>query len=110
MLIVTLNEECLVVLTNQLPNKEKDLGSFIGPCTNKGVNGEKALANLGVSINLMPYKIFQKIGLEEPKLTTMTLQLANHSICHPRGIIEDVSMKVDKFIFPVEFVILDLDD
>lgn len=57
----------------------------------------------------MPYKIFQKLGLSELKLTKMTLQLANRSACHPMGIIEDILVKVDRFIFPVDFVILNLE-
>lgn len=56
----------------------------------------------------MPYKIFQKLGFGEPKNTKITLLLADMSTLHPRGIIEDVLMKVVKFIFPVDFVILDL--
>jgi len=77
---------------------------------NRGTCDEKALADLGASINLMPYKFFQKLGLGEPKATNMTLQLADRSIRQPKSIIEDVLVKVDKFIFPVYFVMLDIDD
>ena len=58
----------------------------------------------------MPYKIFQKLGLGKLKPSTITLQLDYRFICHPRGMIEDILVKVDKFIFPVDFVILDLDE
>ena len=57
---------------------------------------------------MMPYNVFQKLGLGELKPTRMSIQLADKSIKHPRGIIEDVLVKVDKFIFPVDFVILDM--
>ena len=80
---VTLNEVCSVVLTNQIPTKEKDPGSFIVPCTIGGVVDEKALADLKESINLTLVENFQKLGLGEPKPTIMTLQLADFSIHHP---------------------------
>ncbi|KAK5840098.1 hypothetical protein PVK06_008970 [Gossypium arboreum] len=58
----------------------------------------------------MPYKMFKQLGLGEPKSTRMSIQLADRSIKYPRGIIEDVLVKVDKFIFPVDFVMLDMDE
>ena len=70
---VTFGEECSVVLSNQLPKQEKDLRSFVIPHTIEGVVNEKTLVDLGASINLITYKIFQKLGLGEPKLMTMTL-------------------------------------
>ena len=78
--MVTLSEECSAILTNQIPKNGKDPESFIVPCTIGGVIDEKALAGLGTSINMMAYKIFQNLELGEPKLTTMTLQLADRSI------------------------------
>ena len=67
----------------------------------------KVLCDLGASINLMPMSIFKKLGIGEARPTTVTLQLADRSITHPEGKIEDVLVKVDKFIFPVDFIILD---
>ncbi|XP_073017839.1 uncharacterized protein [Primulina eburnea] len=64
----------------------------------------------GASINLMPFSIFRKLELGEVKPTTITLQLADRSLTYPRGIVEDVLVKVDKFIFPVDFVILDMEE
>ena len=71
---------------------------------------KKALADLGASINLMPYKMFKQLGLGEPKPTRMSIQLADRTIRFPRGIIEDVLVKIDKFIFLVDFVVLDMDE
>lgn len=88
--MMTLSEECLAILTKKLPKKEKDLGSFVIPCTIGGVVDEKVLADQGVSINLIPYKFFQRLGLGDPQPMKMTLQLAYRSIRYPRGIIEDV--------------------
>ena len=58
----------------------------------------------------MPLSVFRKLGLEEVKPTTISLQLADRSIKYPRGVIEDVLVKVDKFIFPADFIVLDMDE
>ena len=50
----------------------------------------------------MPLPILQKLGLKEPTPSNVTLQLADRSIAYPRGVLEDVLVKVDKFIFPVD--------
>ncbi|GJU67900.1 reverse transcriptase domain-containing protein, partial [Tanacetum coccineum] len=63
---------------------------------------------LGASISLMPYTMYKKLGLGEPKATRMSLELADRSIQYPRGIIKDVLIKVDKFVLPIDFVILDM--
>ena len=71
---------------------------------------EKALADLEASINFIPYKLSKKLGLGEPKPTKMSIQLVDRSVKYPKGIIENVLVKIDKFIFPVDFVILDMDE
>ncbi|KAA3470605.1 protein kinase 2B, chloroplastic-like [Gossypium australe] len=58
----------------------------------------------------MPYKMFKQLGLEKPKHTRMSIQLVDRTIRYPRGIIEDVLLKIDEFIFPVNFVVLDMDE
>ncbi|GKG22575.1 reverse transcriptase domain-containing protein, partial [Tanacetum coccineum] len=68
-----------------------------------------ALANLGASINLMPLSIWKKLSLLELTPTRMTLELANRSFAYPVGVAEDVFVKVGKFYFPVEFVVVDYD-
>ena len=65
------------------------------------------MIDLGASVNLLPYHVYLKLGLGEMKPTQMTLQLADRSVKIPRGVIEDVLIEVDKFIYPVDFVILD---
>ncbi|KAK5785997.1 hypothetical protein PVK06_040621 [Gossypium arboreum] len=107
---VELNEECSAILQNKLPTKLKDPGSFTIPCLIGSLNVEKALADLGASINLMPYKMFKQLGLGEPKPTMMSIQLVDRSNKYPRDIIEDVLVTVDKFIFLVDFVVLDMDE
>ncbi|GKV41179.1 hypothetical protein SLEP1_g48746 [Rubroshorea leprosula] len=108
--MVKLNEECSAILQNKLPPKLKDPGSFSIPCIIGNVNFDKALCDLGASINLMPFHVFRKLGLGEPTPTTVSLQLANRSIKYPRRVVEDVLVKVDKFIFPIDFIVLDMEE
>jgi len=68
---------------------------------------EKALLDLGASVNLLPYWVYLQLGLGELKPTSMTLQLTDRSVKVPQGIIEDVLIKVDKFYFPMDFIVLD---
>ncbi|KAL0458600.1 UNVERIFIED_CONTAM: hypothetical protein Slati_0487200 [Sesamum latifolium] len=107
---VKLNEECSSILQNKLPPKLKDPRSFSIPCTIGEINFEKALCDPGASINLMPYSIFAKLGMHELTSTIVTLQLADRSIKYPRGIIKDVLVKVGKFVIPVDFVVLDMEE
>ena len=107
---VNLTEECSAILQRKLPQKLKDPGSFTIPCTIGNAIFERALCDLGASINLMPLSIFKRLGLGEARPTTITLQLADRSLKHPRGIIEDVLVKVDKFIFPADFIVLDMEE
>ena len=106
---VKLTEECCAILPRKLPQKVKDSGSFTIPCTIGDSTFDKALCDLGASINLMPLSVFRKLGLEEVTPTTISLQMVDRSLTFPRGIIEDVLVKVDKFIFPVDFVVLDME-
>ncbi|KAK1429674.1 hypothetical protein QVD17_11888 [Tagetes erecta] len=107
---VILNEECSAILQNKLPQKMKDPGSFTIPCLIGSLSVNNALADLGASINLMPYSLFQKLDLGEPQPTRMSIQLADRSVKYPRGIIENMLVRVGKFVFPVDFVILDMDE
>ncbi|GJX52881.1 reverse transcriptase domain-containing protein [Tanacetum coccineum] len=105
---VTMNERCSAVLLNKLPSKEKDPGSFTIPCDIGHLHINNALADLGASISLMPYTMYEKLGLGKPNLTRMILELADRSIQYPRGIAEKVLIKIDKFVLPIDFVILDM--
>ncbi|XP_039145572.1 uncharacterized protein LOC120282792 [Dioscorea cayenensis subsp. rotundata] len=107
---VALPRNCSAMIQRKLPKKLTDPGSFIIPCVIGEGMQEKALANFGASINVMPYKLFLKLGLEDMRPTRMTIQLADWSIKKPRGVVEDVLVRVDKLIIPVDFVILDMDD
>ena len=103
---VLLTEKCSSILQKKLPPKLKDPGGFTIPCTIGDFNFDKVLCDLGASVNLMPLSIFRRLGLGEVKPTTVSLQLVDKSIKHPRGVIENVLVKVDKFIFLADFIIL----
>ena len=107
---VNLIEECSAILQRKLPQKLKDPGSFTIPCTIGNAIFERALCDLGASINLMPLSIFKRLGLGEARPTTVTLHLADRSLKHPREVIEDVLVKVDMFIFPADFIVLDMEE
>ncbi|KAK0575254.1 hypothetical protein LWI29_036038 [Acer saccharum] len=108
--MVALTEECSAILQNKLPPKLKDPGKFTIPCTIGHVEFGSTLIDSGASINLMSYSVFKKLGMGEVKPTRVTLQLADRSIKHPYGVLEDVLMKVGKFYFPVDFVILYMEE
>nr|GEX03364.1 reverse transcriptase domain-containing protein [Tanacetum cinerariifolium] len=104
-----LNEHCSVILLKKLPEKLKDLGKFLIPCDFPGMDECLALANLGASINLMPLSVWKKLSLPGLSPTCMTLELTDRSISRPVGVAEDVSVKVGKFHFPADFVVVDFD-
>ncbi|GJR59891.1 reverse transcriptase domain-containing protein [Tanacetum coccineum] len=105
---ITMNERCSTILLNKLPSKEKEPGSFTIPCDISQLHINNALADLGASISLMPYTMYEKLSLGEPNATRIRLELTDRSIQYPRGIVENVLIKVDKFVLPIDFVILDM--
>lgn len=105
---ISLSENCSAILQKKLPPKLKDPGAFTIPCSIGPVNIGRALCDLGASINLMPLSMMKKLGCGEPKPTRMTLTLADRSISHPFGVLEDVLVKVNELVFPADFVILDM--
>ena len=108
--IVNLIETCSVVIKRGLPEKIKDPGSFTIPCTIREFEFQKALCDSGASINLMPYSVAKKLSLGQITPTTVTLQMADRTLAKPEGIIKDVLVKVGKFIFPADFIILDMEE
>ena len=102
-----LTEHVSAIIQSKYPVKYKDPGS---PTISVNIGGnciDKSLLDLGASVNLMPYSVYKKIGLGELKPTNITLSLADRSVKIPKGIVEDVLVKIDKFYYPVDFVVLD---
>ena len=102
-----LTEQVSAIIQSKTPVKYKDPGS---PTISVNIGGtciDKALLDLGASVNLLPYSVYKQLGLGELKPTNITLSLVDRSVEIPKGIIEDVLLKVDKFYYPVDFVVLD---
>ncbi|GJT11842.1 reverse transcriptase domain-containing protein [Tanacetum coccineum] len=106
---ILLCENCSVMLIKKLPEKLRDPGKFLIPCNFSGMDVCHALADLGASINLMPLSIWKKLSLPELTPTWMTLELADRSITRPKGVAEDVFVKVGSFHFPTDFVVVDFE-
>ncbi|PIN09422.1 DNA-directed DNA polymerase [Handroanthus impetiginosus] len=106
--MVALTEECSAIIQNKIPPKLKDPGSFTISCTIDTHFSGRVLCDLGASINLMPYSIYCILGLREAKPANITLQLADRSLTYPKRVIENILVKVDKFIFPADLVVLDM--
>ncbi|GJX73116.1 reverse transcriptase domain-containing protein [Tanacetum coccineum] len=104
-----MNEKFFSCHLNKLPKKLGDPGQFLIPCEFSGINTCNALADLGASINLMPYSVWKTLSLPELTPTCMTLELADRSISEPIGIAEDVYVTVGKFQFPADFVVVDFE-
>ncbi|GJW05118.1 reverse transcriptase domain-containing protein [Tanacetum coccineum] len=106
---IPLNENCSAMLLKKLPENLGDPGKFLIPCNFPVMDVCYALADLGVSINLMPLSFWKKLSLPELTPTRMTLVLVDRSITHPKGLAEDVYVKVGKFHFPTDFVVVDFE-
>ncbi|GJT16526.1 reverse transcriptase domain-containing protein [Tanacetum coccineum] len=104
-----LNEHCSAVILNKLPEKLGDPGRFLIPCKFPRMDECLALADLGASINLMPFSVWKKLNLPDLTPTCMTLELADRSISRPIGIAKDVNVKVGVFQFPADFVVVDFE-
>ena len=108
--IVNLTATCSAVIKKEFLEKMKDLGSFTIPCIIGGVQFQKALRDSGASINLMPLSVAKQLSLGEFIPTTITLQMADISMVKPKGVLEDVLVTIGKFVFPVKFIILDMEE
>ncbi|XP_074288437.1 uncharacterized protein LOC141613593 [Silene latifolia] len=107
--LVTLTKECSAVLLNHKSKKLQDPGSFSIPCMVGNPIIERALCDLGASVSILPLPITKKLGLlQDMVFTSMTLQLADRSVQYPKGVLEDVMVKVGNFYIPPDFVVLDI--
>ena len=102
-----LTEQVSFIIKCKTPVKYKDQGCPTISVNIRGISVEKALLDLGASVNLLPYSMYKQLGLGELKPTSITLSLADRSIKIPKGTIEDVLIQVDRFYYPVDFVVLD---
>ncbi|XP_059650641.1 uncharacterized protein LOC132296454 [Cornus florida] len=104
---VLLTEQVSSIIQHCTTPKFKDPGAPTISCTIGNHQIERALLDLGPSVNLLPYSVYLQLKLGELKSTSIILQLVDRSTKQPRGVVEDVIIKVDKFYFPVDFIVLD---
>ena len=102
-----LTEHVSALIQSKYPVKYKDPGSPTIPVNIGGNCIKKALLDLGASVNLMPHAVYLQLGLGELKPTPIPLSLADRSVKIPKGIVEDCLVKIDKFYYPVDFVVMD---
>ncbi|GJZ73677.1 reverse transcriptase domain-containing protein [Tanacetum coccineum] len=103
------SDESSAIIQNKVPPKLEDPESFLIPCNFKTFSCN-ALADLGASINLMPYSLYAKLSLEPLKPTKMSVRLADKSFQYPVGIAENMLVEVGKFTFPADFIILEMEE
>ncbi|XP_058726938.1 uncharacterized protein LOC131598342 [Vicia villosa] len=104
---VILDAKCSSIIQSTLPRKESDPRRVTLPVTIGDIHVGIGFVDLGSSINLIPLSIVKRLGIFYLKATRMTLQLADKSTTRPYGVAEDLIVKVDKFLFPVDFVVID---
>nr|XP_009619978.1 uncharacterized protein LOC104111883 [Nicotiana tomentosiformis] len=111
-LVFKLTEHCSAILQNKLPQKCGDPGSFTIPCSLGSTKFEKSLCDSGASLNLMPLSIFKKLEGEIGGIRSipLSLQLADQTTIIPEGIVKDVLVWVDKFVFPMDFIVVNMEE
>ena len=105
--IAFLTEQVGAIIQCKTLVKYKDPGCPTISVNIRGTCVEKTLLDLGASVNLLRYSVYKHIGLGELKPTSITLSLTVRSIKIPKGTVKDVLIQVDKFYYPVDFVVLD---
>nr|GEV61855.1 reverse transcriptase domain-containing protein [Tanacetum cinerariifolium] len=105
-----LSDEISATIQNKVPPKLGDPGSFLIPCNFNKTFSCNALADLGASINLIPYSLYAKLSLETHKPTKMSLRLVDRSFQYLVGIAKNMLVEVGKLTFPVDFIILEMEE
>ncbi|GJY46826.1 reverse transcriptase domain-containing protein [Tanacetum coccineum] len=105
-----LSDESLAMIQNKVPPKLGDPRSFLIPCIFNKTFSCNALADLGASINLMPYSLYAKLSLKTLKPTKMSVRLVDRSFQYPVGIAKNMLVEVGKFTFPADFTILEMEE
>ncbi|GJV00658.1 zinc knuckle CX2CX4HX4C containing protein [Tanacetum coccineum] len=93
-------------LVENKPRTEEDNEIRMNPSGK--LDFKNALADLGASISIMPFSMYKRLGKGKLKPINMLIEMADNTKCMPKGIVENLLIKIDKFIFPVDFVILDM--
>ncbi|GKB65079.1 hypothetical protein Tco_0921265 [Tanacetum coccineum] len=103
-----MNKHCSAIVKDALPLEEKDPWSFTLPCTINNMRFDKALADLGASVSVMPYSTFPNLGVGKLASTKLIIELADRTVKRLKGLAENVLVGIDKFVFPIDFIVLDM--
>ncbi|XP_022865519.1 uncharacterized protein LOC111385368 [Olea europaea var. sylvestris] len=106
---INVKDNVSTIIQRKLPAKCTDPSMFTIPCTIGDTNFEKAMIESGASINIMPYSIYASLKLGPLNETSVVIQLANESNVYPKGLVEDILVKVNDLIFPTDFYVLDME-
>ncbi|XP_031249191.1 uncharacterized protein LOC116107025 [Pistacia vera] len=107
---IRMGENVSAILQKRLPPKCKDLGMFTIPCKLGDIRIEKAMLDLGASINIMPLSIYSSLNIGPLKETSVIIQLAGISNVYLEGVVEDVLVQVNGLVFPTDFYVLDMEE
>ncbi|XP_023748211.1 uncharacterized protein LOC111896453 [Lactuca sativa] len=107
---IQVNANVFAVIQKKLPPKCKDPGMFAIPCTIGDLHVKSAMLDLGVSINVMLYSVFQSLNVGPLEGTRVINQLADRSSVSLRGVLEDVLVQVNQLVFPADFYVINLEE
>ncbi|XP_024016588.1 uncharacterized protein LOC112089948 [Eutrema salsugineum] len=105
--VMMISEQVSAVIQNKIPEKLSEPGSFVLDCSIFSERFKRSLCDLGSSVNLMPYSVAVSLGMTDFKPTKISLILADRSKRIPKGVLEDVPIKVGDCIIPTDFVVLE---
>ncbi|XP_016168538.1 uncharacterized protein LOC107611090 [Arachis ipaensis] len=105
---VVLTKECSALVQKKLPLKMSDPRSFLIPCTIETITCEKALCDLGSSIDIMTLSVMRKLGIQEVQSTKISLEMVDKSLKQAYGLVENILVKVQDLYLHADFVILDI--
>ncbi|KAJ9556479.1 hypothetical protein OSB04_011093 [Centaurea solstitialis] len=107
---ISMSENVSAVFQKMLPPKCKDPGVFTIPCKLGNVTINRAMLDLGASINVMSYSIFKILNVGSLQETGVIIQLADRSLVHPKGVLEDLLVQVNELVFPADFYVIDMEE
>ena len=107
---INMSENVSAVFQKKLPPKCKDPGVFTIPCKLGNVTINRAMLDLGASINVMPYSIFRTLNVGLLQETGVVIQLADRFLVYPKGILEDLLVQVNELVFPADFYVIDMEE
>ncbi|XP_019177672.1 PREDICTED: uncharacterized protein LOC109172885 [Ipomoea nil] len=108
--MVSMGGNVSAILQKKLPPKCKNPGMFAIPCKIGSVNIERAMLDLGASINVMPLSVYSSLNVGPLKETGIIIQLVDRSNVYPKGALEDILVQVQGLVFRADFYVVDMEE